>query len=132
MVIMRHKMKTCFLRVRVASSSHRSERSFRLLTSSSNMSFYFRGRQCPNIITHGFGLNHTCGVFRSFNFSPARHLIQAYVQVERRGIAGGRARRGLNVACTWRIRDRIGHDERAGRKESVGESSESICSRRSV
>ena len=56
----------CLLRVRVASSSHRLQRSFRLLTSSSNMS-YFGGRHYPNISSHRFSLNYTCGVFRSFN-----------------------------------------------------------------
>ena len=57
----------CFLCVRVASSSHRSERSFRLLTSSSNMSSSFGRRHYPNIISHRFRLNYTCGVCRSFN-----------------------------------------------------------------
>ena len=67
------KMKTvCFLRVRVASSSHRSERWFRVLISSSNMSSYFGGRRWPNIISLRFGLNYTCGVLRSFNYSVFR------------------------------------------------------------
>ena len=64
------KMKTvCFLCVRVASSSRRSEESFCLLISSSSMSSYFGTRRYPNIISLKFGLNYTCGVLRSFNFS---------------------------------------------------------------
>ena len=51
-------LKACVvvvLRVHVASSSHRSERSFRLRTFSSNTSSFFGGRLNPDIISHNLG-----------------------------------------------------------------------------
>ena len=76
MVIICHKMTTCvFFHVRIASSSHRSERSFRLPTCFSSKFSYFGGRLYFNIITHRLRLNYTCGVLRSFHLIP--HPVQA-------------------------------------------------------